>query len=164
MEVQIDSKKNNPLLNRTEVYFTVKHLGEKTPNREIVRNELAEKLNSKKENIVVNFIKPGFGTNKTNGYAKIYSSLEKAKEIEETYILARNKLIEGKKKEKKTEKKPAEVKKSPTEKTEAVTTPTEEVNEPPKEETKQKPAPEHEATDKEKDEKAQEKNVEETKE
>jgi len=155
---QIDSKKNNPLLNRTEVYFTVKHLGEKTPNREIVRNELAEKLSSKKENIVVNFIKPGFGTNETTGYAKIYS------EIEETYILARNKLIEGKKKEKKTEKKPAEVTKSAPEKTEAATTPIEETNEPPKEEAKQKPAPEHKASQYEKDEKTQEKNSEETKE
>ena len=164
MEVQIDSKKNNPLLNRTEVYFTVKHLGEKTPNREIVRNELAEKLNSKKENIVVNFIKPGFGTNETTGYAKIYSSLQKAKEIEETHILVRNKLIESKKKEKKTEKKPAEVTKSAQEKTEVVTTPIEETNEPPKEETKQKPALEHEASQDEKDEKTQEKNVEETKE
>ena len=152
------------MLNRTEVYFTVKHLGEKTPNREIVRNELAEKLNSKKENIVVKFIKPGFGTNETTGYAKIYSSLQKAKEIEETYILARNKLIEGKKKEKEAEKKPAEVTKPAPEKTEVATTPVEETSEPPKEETKQKPAPEHEATDKEKDEKAQEKNVEETKE
>ena len=164
MEVQIDSKKNNPLLNRTEVYFTVKHLGEKTPNREIVRNELAEKLNSKKENIIVNFIKPAFGTNETTGYAKIYSSLKNAKEIEETYILSRNKLIEGKKKEKKTEKKPAEVTKSTPEKTEVATTPIEETNEPPKEETKQKPTPEHEASQEEKDGKTQEKNVEETKE
>jgi small subunit ribosomal protein S24e len=163
MEVQIDSKKNNPLLDRTEVYFTVKHLGEKTPNREIVRNELAEKLNSKKENIVLKFIKPGFGTNETTGYAKIYSSLQKAKEIEETYILARNKLIDSKKKEKKTEKKPAEVTKPTPEKTEVAKTPIEETNEPPKEETKQKPAPEHEASHEEKDEKTQEKNSEETK-
>ena len=156
MEVQIDSKKNNPLLSRTEVYFTVKHLGEKTPNREIVRNELAEKLNSKKENIVVNFIKPNFGTNETTGYAKIYSSLQKAKEIEETHILVRNKLIEGKKKEKKTEKKPAEVTKSTPEKpekTEAEATEIEKTNEPPKEEEKQKPVPEHETSKEEKDDK-----------
>ncbi len=44
MEIEIDSKKNNPLLNRTEIYFTIKHIGEKTPNREIIRAELAEKL------------------------------------------------------------------------------------------------------------------------
>ena len=137
MEVQIDSKKNNQLLNRTEVYFTVKHLGEKTPNREIVRNELAEKLNAKKENIVVDYIRPGFGTNETAGYAKVYSSLQKVKELEETHILIRNKLIEGKKKEKTSEKKPAEAKKPTAEKTEAEAPKPEEAKEPIKEEAKQ---------------------------
>ena len=39
MEIEINSKRNNPLLNRTEVYFTVKHSGEGTPNREIIRSE-----------------------------------------------------------------------------------------------------------------------------
>jgi small subunit ribosomal protein S24e len=164
MEVQIDSKKNNPLLNRTEVYFTVKHLGEKTPNREIVRNELAEKLNSKKENIVVNFIKPSFGTNETTGYAKIYSSLQKAKELEATHILARNKLIQGKKKEKETEKKPAGATKPTPEKTGVESTESEKTKEPPKEETKQKSSSEHEKSEEKKDEKTQEKHVEETKE
>ena len=44
MEIEIESKRNNPLLNRTEVYFIVKHPGEGTPNREIIRSELADKL------------------------------------------------------------------------------------------------------------------------
>ena len=48
MEIIIDSKINNPLINRTEVHFTVIHEGEGTPNREIIRSELAEKLNAKK--------------------------------------------------------------------------------------------------------------------
>ena len=110
MEVQIDSKRNNPLLSRTEVHFTVKHEGEKTPNREIVRSELAEKLNAKKENIVVNFISPGFGTNETTGYAKVYSSVQKAKDFERNHMLTRNKLIQtkkGEKKEKPASDKPA---------------------------------------------------------
>ena len=156
MEVQIDSKKNNQLLNRTEVYFTVKHLGEKTPNREIVRNELAEKLNAKKENIVVDYIRPGFGTNETAGYAKVYSSLQKVKELEETHILIRNKLIEGKKKEKTSEKKPAEAKKSTAEKTEVEAPKHEEVKELTKEETKQESTPEHEKSKETKQEKPEE--------
>ena len=97
MEIEIDSKKNNPLLKRTEVYFTVKHTGEGTPNREIIRNELAEKLNSKKENVVVNIMKPGFGIQETTGYAKVYSSLESSKGLEREHILKRNKLGETKK-------------------------------------------------------------------
>jgi len=101
MEIEIESKRNNPLLNRTEVYFIVKHSGEGTPNREIIRSELADKLNVKKENIVVNTIKSGFGIQEISGYAKVYSSVQKTKDLEQDYILARNKLIEVNKKAKK---------------------------------------------------------------
>jgi small subunit ribosomal protein S24e len=97
MEIEIDSKKNNPLLKRTEVYFTVKHVGEGTPNREIIRSELADKLNSKKENVIINIIKSGFGIQETTGYAKVYSSLEDLKGLEREHILKRNKLGETKK-------------------------------------------------------------------
>ncbi len=116
MEIEIDSKKNNPLLKRTEVYFTVKHTGEKTPNREIIRSELADKLNSKKENVVLNVMKPGFGINETTGYAKIYSSLNNLKSLEKKHILKRNKLIEVKKdkKETKTSEKPVDQTSAPT--------------------------------------------------
>ena len=90
MEIDIESKKNNPLLNRTEVQFTVKHEGSSTPNREIIRNELADKLNAKKENIIINGFKSNFGKSETIGYAKVYSSINKAKDIERGHILKRN--------------------------------------------------------------------------
>ena len=61
MEINIESKRNNPLLKRTEIHFTVVHNGEKTPNRELIRTELAEKLNTKKENVIVNYINQSFG-------------------------------------------------------------------------------------------------------
>jgi len=105
MEIKIDSKRNNPLLNRTEIYFTVKHEGEGTPNRELIRSELAEKLNAKKENIVINVISPGFGLQESTGYAKVYSSIQKTKDLEREHILLRNKIIGSKEK---TEGKPAE--------------------------------------------------------
>jgi small subunit ribosomal protein S24e len=97
MEIEIDSKKNNPLLKRTEVYFKVKHTGEGTPNREIIRSEIADKLNSKKENVIINIMKPGFGIQETTGYAKVYLSLESSKGLEREHILKRNKLGETKK-------------------------------------------------------------------
>ena len=107
MKIEIDSKRNNPLLNRTEIYFTINHEGEGTPNREIIRNELAEKLNVNKENVIVNTVQSSFGTQEITGYAKVYSSLAKSKNIERNYILVRNKLIESEKKEKKAEVGPA---------------------------------------------------------
>jgi len=107
MEIEIDSKRNNPLLNRTEIYFTIKHEGESTPNRELIRSELAEKLNVKKENIIVNTVDSSFGRQEISGYAKVYSSISKVKDIESEHILKRNKLIEGEKKPVKKEGAPA---------------------------------------------------------
>jgi len=114
MEIEIDSKKNNPLINRTEVRFTIRHKGESTPNREIVRSELAEKLNVKKEDVVVDNIHTSFGVQQIKGYAKIYNTIENAKGWERSHILERNKLIEkkakkerGKKAAEKPEGKPA---------------------------------------------------------
>ena len=108
VEIEISSKRNNPLFGRTEVHFTIRHEGEGTPNREIIRGELAEKLNVKKENIVVNSIHSSFGIQKSTGYAKIYKSVEKAKGQERRHILERNKIVEkiGKEKKEKLAKKP----------------------------------------------------------
>ena len=80
MEIEIESKKNNPLMNRTEVFFTVTHKGEKTPNREIIRSELADKLNTKKENIIVSSIKSSFGINKTTGFSCLPTPFKKTRD------------------------------------------------------------------------------------
>ena len=120
MEIEIESKKNNPLLNRTEVYFVIRHTGEGTPRREIIRGELAGKLGVGKENIIIDHMTSDFGIQKTKGYAKVYSSAEKTKAEERNHLLKRNNLP-MKKAEKKKEKtggdqaakkqeKPAEVK------------------------------------------------------
>jgi small subunit ribosomal protein S24e len=82
MEIEIQSKTDNLLLGRTEVRFVIHHEGEGTPKRELVRSELAEKLNAKKETIMVNDMHSSFGTRKTIGYAKIYKSIEDAKKGE----------------------------------------------------------------------------------
>lgn len=107
MEIEIDSKKNNPLLNRTEIYFTIKHLGEKTPNREVIRAEIAEKINVKKEDVIVDSIHTTFGVQEITGYAKVYTSPDKLKGLEREHILIRNKLMQVKTKEKKEGAKPA---------------------------------------------------------
>ena len=99
MEIEITSKVNNVLLDRTEVHFTVTHTGAATPSRDIIRNELAEKLNAKKEDVIVKTVKPSFGNNTMKGYAKVYTSPDKAKGLEPDYVLIRNKLMEKKVKE-----------------------------------------------------------------
>jgi small subunit ribosomal protein S24e len=98
MEVEIQSKTNNPLLKRTEVHFMVHHESEKTPKRELIQSELAEKLNVKKENIIVNFMKSSFGSADTVGYAKVYKSLKDAEIWEKKYALKRNNALKEEKK------------------------------------------------------------------
>ena len=103
MEIEIQSKINNPLLNRTEVQFIVHHDQEKTPKRELVRTELASQLKVKKENIIVNFMKSSFGLHETVGYAKVYKNVKEAQQAESDHLLKRNQAGKPEKKEKEEE-------------------------------------------------------------
>jgi len=105
MDIEITEKKNNPLFNRTEVLFTIHHKGEGTPNREIIRSEIADKLNVKKENIIINNITSSFGIQKSRGYAKIYSSPKNIENLERKYILNRDKTTQKEKKKEDESKK-----------------------------------------------------------
>ena len=119
MEIEIQSKTDNPLLGRSEIRFTILHEGEGTPKRELVRTELAEKLNAKKETIMIDFMRSSFGTRKTVGYAKIYQSVEDAKAGEADYVMRRNGLGTKKKPKKETKKEGEEKKEAPKEKPKA---------------------------------------------
>lgn len=139
MELEIQDKRENPLLDRTEVTFTVSHANQPTPKRENVREQLSNELKVPKERIVVDHMNSHFGVTTSTGYAKIYKTKEIALQIERKYQLKRNKLIKDEsKKEKPAEEAPA--KEAPAEekaekpKEEA---PKEEKGEPAKEEAKE---------------------------
>jgi len=108
MEIEINDKKNNPFFKRTEVHFTIKHENQGTPNQAIIRNELAETLNVKKETIIIDTINSSYGLQHTKGYAKVYTSRKDADKIEQKHILNRNKVSEGKSKKKEEKEEPAE--------------------------------------------------------
>ena len=116
MEIEIQSKTDNLLLGRTEVRFVILHEGEGTPKRELVRSELAEKLNAKKETVMVNYMHSSFGSRKTIGYAKVYKSIEEAKAGEADPILKRNGLGTKKKPKKEAPKEGEEKKETPKQK------------------------------------------------
>jgi len=103
MELEIQNKKENPLLDRTEVHFILHHPNQPSPKREAVREALSKELSVQKDRIVVDHLKSSFGIHDTKGYAKIYSKKEVAKEIEREHLLKRNNLLD--KKEKKEEPK-----------------------------------------------------------
>lgn len=127
MELDIQEKRENRLLDRIEVRFIVHHANQPTPRRENVREELSKALKVQKDRVVVDHMKSSFGVHDTVGYAKIYSKKEIALEVEREYLLKRNKLIVQ---EKKADKK-------------------EELEEP-KEEDKKEPEPSKEEAPKEK--------------
>ena len=102
METEVISKKENPLMRRTEVRFKLTHPKEGTPRREAVRDNIAKLMNVPKERVIIDHLTSEFGKVETVGYAKIYISSKDAVEIEQKYILVRNRLVkkDGKEKEK----------------------------------------------------------------
>jgi len=101
MEVEIVSKKENELLDRTEVKFKAVHAKEGTPQREVVREKLAAVLKATKERVIVDSMDSEFGKTETIGYAKVYKSKDAAMKYEREHVLVRNKLKEKVKVEKK---------------------------------------------------------------
>jgi len=101
MELQVLTRKENPLLKRVEVTFKAVHKAEPTPTRDALRSELAKQLKSAKDAVIVDGSNSSFGRYETLGYAKIYKSKEEALSIERSHILVRNKLKEPEAKEKK---------------------------------------------------------------
>jgi small subunit ribosomal protein S24e len=103
MQAEIVSRKENPLLKRVEIQFKVVHHGEGTPQRDIIKEEIAKLAKAPKDRVVIDHLNTQFGTSHTLGYAKIYDSKDDALTFERKHILGRNKLIvlEEKKKVKK---------------------------------------------------------------
>jgi small subunit ribosomal protein S24e len=87
--IQVIDEKNNPILNRREVVFKVIH-DESTPTRKSVVEKLAATQNSKVGLVYVDSLKTEFGKRETIGYAKIYETAERAKQIERAHIIERN--------------------------------------------------------------------------
>jgi small subunit ribosomal protein S24e len=91
MEIDIISEKENPMLHRRDVRFEVVH-EDATPSRLSVRDSLAAKLNKDADEVVVRAVDTKYGMRKSIGYAKVYDTPEQAQEVEQSYMLDRNKI------------------------------------------------------------------------
>ena len=89
MDLQVIEEKGNPLLNRREVVFKIIH-NEGTPSRKSVVERLAATMNSKPGLVFVDGMNTQFGKLETIGYAKIYETAERAKQLERPHIVERN--------------------------------------------------------------------------
>lgn len=89
MEIKVLEEKNNPLLQRREIRFSVSHdLG--TPSRDEIKSKIAAYLNSKPELVIIERMRSEFGKRETRGYAKIYETVERMKNVETEHIVQRN--------------------------------------------------------------------------
>ena len=90
MELKILSKKENPLLKRKEVKFTVVHTQGKTPARLDIKRSIASELQISDKLVFVKKMKTMTGTNTAVGEANAYETEVQAKLIEPAYIMKRN--------------------------------------------------------------------------
>ena len=91
MQVKIESTKDNPLLKRKEVGFTiVQGPKEKTPQRLEVKKAVAVEMQTSDDVVVIKHMRTKTGTNVTQGVANVYQSVAQAKLVEPEYIQKRN--------------------------------------------------------------------------
>ena len=91
MQIKIESTKENPLLKRTEVGFTIiQGPKEKTPQRLEVKKAVAIALQTSDDVVFIKQMRTKTGTSTTMGVANIYKSVNQAKIVEPEYIRKRN--------------------------------------------------------------------------
>ena len=95
MKVNIISKRQNILLKRKEVTFSVDHAQNGgTPSRVDVSTQLASLLQTKPEMVYVKNMETKTGQMLAVGKANVYDSIEQGKLMEPKHIIARNALPE----------------------------------------------------------------------
>jgi small subunit ribosomal protein S24e len=91
MEIKIVSTKENPLLKRKEVGFTITQgPKEKTPQRLEAKKAVAIEMKVADNVVFIKRMHTLTGTSITNGVANVYQSVEQAKLVEPEYIRKRN--------------------------------------------------------------------------
>ena len=91
MDVEIIDETENPMLHRTDVRFRLTH-EDATPSRLSVRDSLAAMLNKDADEVVIHELDTKYGMKKSVGYAKVYETSADAHEVEQEYMLERNKI------------------------------------------------------------------------
>lgn len=90
MDIEIVEESFNPLLERREVKFLVKHPGGPTPPRFRVRLALREKFNVDLDKLIVIRLTSKTGLNVSEGICHIYDNLENIKYLIPKHILLKN--------------------------------------------------------------------------
>jgi ribosomal protein S24E len=115
MDIQILADEKKPLFKRRELAGKIGYEC-KTPARLEIRKELAKKLNVKEELVIVQRVKPDYGTQSAKLEARVYDDEKAMKELEYNYMLVRHGMGEKKEEKKEEEEKKEGVKEKKKEK------------------------------------------------
>ena len=78
--INVEKKENKPLLDREEIYAIVKE--RVTPSLTAMQEEIAKKLEKKKELVVIKNVYPRYGKQEAAVIAYVYNSEESLKKFE----------------------------------------------------------------------------------
>lgn len=98
METTITQRRENRLLGRMEVHFTILHENAGTPPRSDIRKAVAGALGVQGGLVILDWARSDFGRTATRGFAKVYTERDRALEVETLPVLVRNGLREAAKK------------------------------------------------------------------
>ncbi|KAI5185977.1 small subunit ribosomal protein S24e [Nematocida homosporus] len=87
--VKILEKRQNLLLDRTELVLSVYHPQGSTPTKKAVAKQISEQLNVAVDNIIVRDCSTRFGTHITSATAKVYTKKASLERIEHKFVLDR---------------------------------------------------------------------------
>ncbi len=90
MELKINSREKNALLEREEIELSVSHPGDPTPSREDIRDKLVAKEDLDEDEVIVQHVKTPFGSEGSKALVKVYDSNDRLMEVESDYSLVRN--------------------------------------------------------------------------
>ncbi|MFH0714407.1 MAG: 30S ribosomal protein S24e [Candidatus Diapherotrites archaeon] len=89
MELKIEQQEKQPLLNRSEIRFSIDDSA-KTPSRLEVQEKIAAQLNVPQNLVVVKTVLQRFGTKSVSGFAHIYTDEATLKKIEVKHKIFKN--------------------------------------------------------------------------
>ncbi|WP_319539789.1 30S ribosomal protein S24e [uncultured Methanospirillum sp.] len=93
MEISITSDKQNELLSRRELEFTLNYTGA-TPSRKLVQAKLAAMMNAGKDQVVLDSMKCRFGISVLRGSARVYQNKDDLVKLERGYLMTRGGVAE----------------------------------------------------------------------
>ena len=93
MEISITSDKQNELLSRREIEFTITYNGA-TPTRKLVQAKLAATMNAGRDQVVLDSMKSRFGISILKGSARVYQNKDDLVKLERAYLMTRGGVAE----------------------------------------------------------------------